>query len=779
MASDFEDEFLHRADERHEHHHMPLSTTKRSADPKSTFQTTMMESKSRHTDGEKKKKKKKKHKKSSKSTETPTSSFGSTSLQGSNYTKTTLSSTRSGSYVQSSGDACINASGDTFFTSSSDDFVSASGEDFDIHHAAWGFDQGRPLDGITKGSDRGGFIQGEGSWGRNNQSAVSDLSFDHGNEFSKSDRQEQLKPPPPAVRESIASQPIRKSAPKNLSDTPKPASAISRSGRTGGARQLPLQQDRTSRRRQVLDRTSSTHNENSRGARRRAYLTSSVAESASPDALRGEDEDEPDPLVTYLVSVGFDRNDAQRVSTTFVDEQNAQDDVQRNRISEKLGLGSIDETYANPARQKVRNLHSLLPDQEARITPQLRSYQSSLQSGNVDIEAGVLDSPIRREVEPDLLPDEWGMTATKTPEAILVKDGSDEQLIVYADSGPLSLMHVLKDRYFRRCLILGILILVAVVSTTTIVLLRRGGGGGTGEDTTLNLEPTMSPSFSPTYISDVVLNAAAEISGWDAFNQTNSPQMKAVGWISTHDEQPVDDLFAQRYALAVFFFSTNGLNWMNPQSWLDPTLHECDWSEGISCFTGGSNNYIVNGLDETRNGLSGSLPAELGMLTEITSLRISKNNIGGPIPDVIGKLSRMETLDLSSNNITGSIPDTIGEATNLMELSLGYCVISGSIPSSLYNLLQLRKLDLSWNQITGPIEEDVSNLKNMVSFDVRHNQLAGTITSGFDEMKAADFIWMDYNKFSGGLPALSEVMGACDVCNVFDSVCIAPTHNNS
>ena len=64
------------------------------------------------------------------------------------------------------------------------------------------------------------------------------------------------------------------------------------------------------------------------------------------------------------------------------------------------------------------------------------------------------------------------------------------------------------------------------------------------------------------------------------------PQFRAAGWISTFDEFDAfgfDDAFAQRYAMVVTYFSLQGEDWIDGEKWLDPALHECDWSAGIIC----------------------------------------------------------------------------------------------------------------------------------------------------------------------------------------------------
>ncbi len=96
-----------------------------------------------------------------------------------------------------------------------------------------------------------------------------------------------------------------------------------------------------------------------------------------------------------------------------------------------------------------------------------------------------------------------------------------------------------------------------------------------------------------------------------------------------------------------------------------------DW-EGVT--TGGTPSRVT-GLNLSSNSLTGSIPAELGQLFELTTLDLSSNQITGDIPRELGWLTNLTELRLSGNQLTGCIPVALKDvATNdLSALNLLYC----------------------------------------------------------------------------------------------------------
>ena len=96
-------------------------------------------------------------------------------------------------------------------------------------------------------------------------------------------------------------------------------------------------------------------------------------------------------------------------------------------------------------------------------------------------------------------------------------------------------------------------------------------------------------------------------------------------------------------------------------------------------------------------GLTGSIPAQLGNLSGLTSLYLDGNRLTGSIPPRLGRLLKLSWLHLTRNQLTGALPTQLGALTNLTNLRLDDNQLSGPIPSQLSRLTNLRKVYLTRN----------------------------------------------------------------------------------
>jgi len=62
--------------------------------------------------------------------------------------------------------------------------------------------------------------------------------------------------------------------------------------------------------------------------------------------------------------------------------------------------------------------------------------------------------------------------------------------------------------------------------------------------------------------------------------------------------------------------------------------------------------------------LTGSLPSELGNLTNLRYLRAGFIEIGGKIPPGLGNLGGLRWLVLTGNRLSGAIPGKLGDTSS-------------------------------------------------------------------------------------------------------------------
>lgn len=237
---------------------------------------------------------------------------------------------------------------------------------------------------------------------------------------------------------------------------------------------------------------------------------------------------------------------------------------------------------------------------------------------------------------------------------------------------------------------------------------------------------------------------------------------------------------SERDALLALYSSTNGTGWTNADGWNGAAGTECGWY-GVTCDSGettvveillAANNLTgtlpaelgnltnLEGLSFLTNQITGSIPAEIGGLAGLLVLDIGANQLSGSIPAALGDLSSLEELYLDSNQLTGSIPAELGGLTNLLTLELSQNQLSGSIPAELGNLSSLIELWIPSNQLSGSIPTELGNLTGLLSLYLRSNQLTGVIPTSLTSLTAITSLALGYNALHAEDPGLVAFLDA-------------------
>ncbi|CAK8542981.1 unnamed protein product [Lathyrus sativus] len=214
-----------------------------------------------------------------------------------------------------------------------------------------------------------------------------------------------------------------------------------------------------------------------------------------------------------------------------------------------------------------------------------------------------------------------------------------------------------------------------------------------------------------------------------------------------------------------------------PTGWSHKT-HFCKWN-GIVCMSGG-----VRSITLPSSNLTGTLPPNLNLLTNLTTIDLHNNSLTGPLPD-LSALFLLETASFGHNNFS-SIPDgcfrvipnlrTLNLSNNLnllpwlfptdlsysslmQTLDLEATNILATLPSEMFDWFPtLHTVFVSHNNITGKLP--VSLGKSVVRY-LRFNDqgMWNRLTGSIDVISSMKFLsqaWLHNNGFTGPIPNLSN-----------------------
>lgn len=220
-------------------------------------------------------------------------------------------------------------------------------------------------------------------------------------------------------------------------------------------------------------------------------------------------------------------------------------------------------------------------------------------------------------------------------------------------------------------------------------------------------------------------------------------------------------------ALVAFYQALDGDNWVDNAGWLEAPVAE--WAgitvEGdrVTHIYIRDNNMTgslpveLGQLTELRqlylyqNGISGALPESLVMLEKLEELMLQSNAIEGTIPAFIVQLDSLRILDLFSNQFTGAIPD-LSSLGNLEELLLGRNELTGVFPSWVLDLEKLHYIHFASMGLTGEVPADIfERLPNLRQFVVSDNELEGDVGLWFRDSTILTRFEISNNDFYGKL----------------------------
>lgn len=179
-------------------------------------------------------------------------------------------------------------------------------------------------------------------------------------------------------------------------------------------------------------------------------------------------------------------------------------------------------------------------------------------------------------------------------------------------------------------------------------------------------------------------------------------------------------------ALKAIYESTDGDNWQNNSGWQIVTATVPNANCNLSTLAG----------------------VQMDACNRVSELNLQKNWLNGSIPSELGNLSNLNRLNLQMNTFT-NVPPELGNLTNLTHLNLESCGLASSIPNSLGNLSNLIYLSLANNQLSGFIPFELGNLSNLTWLYLHNNELTGDIPAEFGHASGLKTLYTDDNNLSG------------------------------
>ena len=209
-------------------------------------------------------------------------------------------------------------------------------------------------------------------------------------------------------------------------------------------------------------------------------------------------------------------------------------------------------------------------------------------------------------------------------------------------------------------------------------------------------------------------------------------------------------------ALQALYTSTNGPSWTQRTNWPSTptpwpiTLSNVDFATwyGITVTNGD-----VTAVQLNSNHLDGTLPIELGKLTQLLTLQLRDNVLQGGVPAELNQATGLQIFDLGYNRLVGDLPSVVTQWAQMQYLSLDYNQFTGSIPAALGQCRQLKYVFLSYNQLAGAVPVSLGRLARLEALLLDHNQFSGSLPDSLARLSVLNALSLRNNQFSGPIPA--------------------------
>eukprot|EP00539_Tryblionella_compressa_P006251 CAMPEP_0178771928 /NCGR_PEP_ID=MMETSP0744-20121128/22246_1 /TAXON_ID=913974 /ORGANISM="Nitzschia punctata, Strain CCMP561" /LENGTH=317 /DNA_ID=CAMNT_0020428523 /DNA_START=84 /DNA_END=1037 /DNA_ORIENTATION=+ len=200
------------------------------------------------------------------------------------------------------------------------------------------------------------------------------------------------------------------------------------------------------------------------------------------------------------------------------------------------------------------------------------------------------------------------------------------------------------------------------------------------------------------------------------------------------------------------------------------------------------NESIMQHLNIGANDMVGTIPAEVGLASQMTALYVFDNAFQGTIP-ILGNMplrifqgqqnqlggilpfdlhygAWAETIEewwAFDNQLNGPLSENLGLFPSLRDFRVGGNQFTGTIPTSTYQLQNLFRVEVNDNSLTGPIDPSIGGLVKLETFDVSGNGLTGTLPDEIAQIQTLEVVKTQNNLLEGVIPTDLCFLGSMEV----------------
>jgi len=151
-----------------------------------------------------------------------------------------------------------------------------------------------------------------------------------------------------------------------------------------------------------------------------------------------------------------------------------------------------------------------------------------------------------------------------------------------------------------------------------------------------------------------------------------------------------------------------------------PTGDVCTSWEGITCDASGK----VTAIDLQGKGLEGQIPLDEGLwgnLDALQNFNVAENELSGFLPPQMSVLSNLEYLSVGSNQLESVLPGSWEALAKVKGIDASGNMLYGDLPPQWGSLSSLEALDLSGNNLSGTIPASWSGLGSLQAASLAGN----------------------------------------------------------